>query len=86
MPSAPRGRAQCLGAMIVAQRLNDSPEHSIFGITTDGRGWGFGKLTEKTFVQDVRPFSLQYLDRVAGVLHFIVTECRDLVSRQPAET
>jgi hypothetical protein len=78
-----RGWAQCLAAMIAAQKLNGAPGHSLFGVVTNGRAWEFGKLQEDVFTQDVRPFFLQQLDSLASALHFVFTQCRDQAARMP---
>ena len=81
-----RGWGQCLAAMVAARNLNDSPDPTLYGIATTGRGWEFGRLEGDEFTQDPRLFSLSDLDDLAGALHFVMTRCREQVTRQPIPT
>lgn len=81
-----RGWGQCLAAMLAAQKLNDAPDPTFLGITTNGRGWEFGQLQGDVFTQDLRPFSLQDLDGLSAALHFVMIQCREQVARQAAVT
>jgi hypothetical protein len=81
-----RGWGQCLAAMLAAQKLNDVPDQTFYGITTNGRVWELGQLRGDVFTQDLRPFSLQDLDGLAAALHFIMIQCREQFARQPAVT
>jgi hypothetical protein len=79
-----RGWGQCLAAMVASQKLNNLPQQTIYGITTNGRAWEFGQLQNDQFTHDPRPFSLQNLDALAAALHFVFSTCRDQVMRLPA--
>jgi hypothetical protein len=79
----PRGWAQCLAALLAAQKLNKLPDQTLYGIATNGRVWEFAQLRADVFTQDVRPFSLQDVDTLAAALHFILAQCRDQATRQP---
>jgi hypothetical protein len=76
----PIGWAQCLAAMLAAQKINQLQEQMIYGISTNGRGWEFGKLRGDEFVQDPRPFSLQDLDHLAAAINFVLKQCHDQVA------
>jgi len=78
-----RGWAQCLAAMLAAQKLNKVPELTLQGITTNGQFWEFGKLAGSTFTRDLRPFSLRNLEELWGVLHSVFEQCRVQVVRLP---
>jgi len=78
-----RGWGQCLAAMLAAQRLNRLSDQTLYGDATNGRGWELGQLEGDIFTQDPRPFSLRNLDDLAGALHFLMTQCREQVNRQP---
>jgi hypothetical protein len=78
-----RGWGQCLAAMLAAQKINDVPAQVLYGISTNGRGWEFGKLQEGVFTQDPRGFGLSDLDGLAGALHFVFAQCRDQAARIP---
>lgn len=70
------GWAQCLAAMLAAQKLNDWPEQVMFGITTNGRTWQFGRLEGGRFAQDPRSFDWLPLDQVCGAVNFMFEQCR----------
>jgi hypothetical protein len=78
-----RGWAQCLAAMLAAQKLNKLPELTLYGITTNGLLWEFGKLEGATFTRDTRSFALMYLDELCGAVHFVFEQCRSQVLRLP---
>jgi hypothetical protein len=81
-----RGWGQCLAAMRAAQRLNDAPDLTLFGIATNGLAWQFGRLESDTFTLDIRPFSLREVDALAAAIHHLQILCRDQVAREPATT
>lgn len=70
------GWAQCLAAMVAAQKLNNWPEQVMFGITTNGRIWQFGKLETGRFTQDPRSFDWLPLDQVCAAVNFMFEQCR----------
>jgi len=78
-----RGWSQCLAALLAAQKLNNLPELTLHGITTNGRVWEFGKLEGATFTRDTRSFSLMHLEELCGALHFVFEQCRVQVLRLP---
>ena len=65
--------------MLAAQKLNDLPEQTIYGITTNGQVWQFGQLHADVFTQDPRSFTLEDVDSLGAALHFVFTQCRDQV-------
>ena len=79
-----RGWAQCLAAMIAAQKINNTPDRTIYGGSTNGQGWQFGHLQGDAFTRDPRLFSIKDLDGLAGALHFLLSACRDQLTPQPA--
>jgi len=78
-----RGWGQCLAAMLAAQKLNNVPDQTLFGVSTNGRGWEFGKLRGSVFTQEPRTHSLSDLDGLAAALHFVFSECRDQAAHIP---
>jgi hypothetical protein len=80
------GWGQCLAALLAAQKLNDAPDQTFYGITTNGRGWEFGQLHGDRFTQDPRPYSVQDLDVLAAAIHFVMIKCREQLVREPAVT
>lgn len=71
-----RGWSQCLAALLAAQKLNDLPELILYGITSNGRSWEFGKLDGATFTRDPRPFTWTDVETLCGVVHFVFEQCR----------
>src|SRR2546426_616143 len=69
-----RGWGQCLAAMLAAQKLNDLPEQTICGITTNGQVWQFGQLHADVFTQDPRSFTLEDVDSLGAALHFVFAQ------------
>ena len=56
------GWAQCLGAMLAAQRMNDDSARTIFGMVSNGNSWQVGKLDQAVFTQeshDLRHFRIR---------------------------
>ena len=81
-----RGWGQCLAAMLAAQKLNPSTAPTLFGASTNGRAWEFGRLRGAEFTQDPRQFSISELDTLAGALRFVMNGCREQTARQPVAT
>jgi hypothetical protein len=77
------GWSQCLAALLAAQKLNNVPELTLYGITTNGRFWDFGKLEGATFTREPLPFSLRNLSEVNSALHFVFEQCQSQVLRLP---
>ena len=59
-----RGWSQCLAALFSAQKLNNLPEPTLCGITSNGRFWELGKLEDATFTREPLQFSLRNLARI----------------------
>ena len=76
-----RGWGQCLAAMLAVQKLNDVPDQTVYGITTNGQVWQFGQLHDDMFTQDLRSFTLEDVDNLGAALHFVFAQCRDQVTR-----
>jgi len=76
-----RGWGQCVAAMLAAQKLNDLPEQTVYGITTNGQVWQFGQLHADVFTQDSRSFTLEDVDSLGAALHFVFAQCCDQVTR-----
>jgi hypothetical protein len=66
---------QCLAEMIAAQRLNELPELTIFGITSNGSFWQFGQLKDTNFTRNKTFYSIQELDRLFAVVNWVFQQC-----------
>jgi hypothetical protein len=78
-----RGWGQCLAALLAAQKLNNLPELTLYGITTNGITWQFGKLEGATYTQDTRIFSWSHLEELCAGLHFVFEQCQSQVLHLP---
>jgi len=64
---------QNLAEMVACQKLN--PEITIYGWTTNGDIWQFGKLEGNIFIQDSRSYSLTtQAEQIAGILDWIFAD------------
>ncbi|MBE7384527.1 MAG: hypothetical protein F6J95_024320 [Leptolyngbya sp. SIO1E4] len=68
---------QCLAEMIAAQRLNDLPDLVIYGITSNGDRWQFGKLEHAQFTLNKTFYTIQELDTLFAVLNYIFQQCEN---------
>jgi len=71
------GWGQCAAEMIAAQKFNLAHGHqipTIYGSVTTGTQWQFLKLTEKDLTIDVTEYSLDPIDRILGILKWMVNE------------
>jgi hypothetical protein len=74
---------QCLAEMYAAQKLNDLAALTVFGITSNGDRWQFGKLEENTFTRNKTFYSIQEIDHLFAAVNFIFQDCdRQLTSVQ----
>ena len=78
-----RGWGQCLAALLAAQKVNNLPELTLYGITTNGRSWELGKLEGATLTREPLPFSLRNLEEMYAALHFVFEQCQSQVLRLP---
>ncbi len=66
-----QGWGQCLAELVAAQKLNNNPSLSIYGIVTDGKTWEFGCLTNDLFIKNTKGYTLDNLAELLGSLNFI---------------
>jgi len=66
---------QCIAEMIAAQHLNAELDLTIFGITSNGSFWQFGKLEGNVFTRNLAPYTLYEIDRLVSVINYIFREC-----------
>ncbi|MDJ0677362.1 MAG: hypothetical protein QNJ36_18615 [Calothrix sp. MO_167.B42] len=69
------GWAQCLTEMIAAQKLNAEYPITIFGITSNGDIWQFGKLEGDIFTRNISPSTIYELDKLFAIVNFIFKQC-----------
>jgi hypothetical protein len=68
--------AQCLAEMIAAQKLNENSEIVVFGITSNGNLWEFGKLKETAFTKNRNFYTIQDLNRLFAAVNYIFQQCK----------
>ena len=68
---------QCSAAMLAAQRLNQSPDVPVYGITTNGSSWQFGVLLGRELTVDPNATALSTLDALSQRLHAALRAVRD---------
>lgn len=66
---------QCLAEMIAAQRLNDIPDLIVFGITSNGDRWQFGKLEGTQLTKNKEFYTIQNLEQLFAVVNFVFQQC-----------
>lgn len=72
-----KGVPQCIAEMYAARLLNEREKNNIkviYGCVTTGYQWQFLKLENDTVFQDTTIFSLIELQKILGVLEFMVSE------------
>jgi hypothetical protein len=70
------GLGQCLAEMIAAQKFNELNGQSIstvYGCVTNGGAWKFMQLQGQTATFDLMEYSIPPVDRVLGMLIWMVT-------------
>lgn len=67
--------AQCIAEMVAAQRLNENSAITLFGITSNGSSWQFGKLEQANFTKNIRPRSIYDLDNLFVAVNYIFRQC-----------
>jgi len=71
------GWAQCLAAMIAAQKLNDRPNRIIHGGVSNGKVWYLGRLAGQSLTQDPRAFTVNELSELFAALNYVFQQARE---------
>lgn len=64
-----------------AQRLNENSEIIIFGITSNGDFWQFGKLEGHTFTRNKTFYTIQDLDQLFAAVNYIFQQCEASIQK-----
>jgi hypothetical protein len=67
---------QCLAEMVAAQRLNTDSQITVYGITSNGDRWQFGRLAESTFTLNSTFYSIQELDKLFAAINHLFLRCQ----------
>jgi hypothetical protein len=71
------GWAQCLAAMLSAQRMNLDSAQTVFGIVSNGNSWQIGKLEYAVFTQEMRDFVISDPAELLAALNAVFHETRE---------
>lgn len=64
---------QALAEMVACQKLY--PELKVYGFTSNGETWQFGKLVDNTFIQNLVAYTISNdAPKIAGILDYIFTD------------
>jgi hypothetical protein len=69
------GWGQCIAELVAAQKFNHSRGQNIpviYGIVTSGILWQFMKLEDRNVTVEPDEYPLQPIDRILGILHWLV--------------
>ena len=69
------GWGQCIAEMVAAQQFNATHQQAIpviYGVVTSGTLWQFLQLTEKVATIDVTEYPLLPVDRILGILRWMI--------------
>lgn len=61
--------------MIAAQRLNENSRITVFGITSNGDCWQFGKLVANVFTLNSTFYTIQELNKLFAAVNDIFKQC-----------
>lgn len=67
---------QCLFEMWTIQQLNTHKDMPVYGITTSGLIWQFGKLENGIFTQYETRFTIEEIDRLVSALNSFFKQCQ----------
>ena len=61
--------------MIAARRLNNELKVTIYGITSNGDRWQFGKLEENVFTRNIKYYTIQQLEELFAAVNYTFQQC-----------
>lgn len=71
------GWAQCVAALLAAQKINGDENLILYGMVSNGDGWQFGKLAADSFVRDTGTYGIADLNELFGALQFIFEAAKE---------
>lgn len=67
-----RGWGQCLAAMVAAQKINEDPDKTVYGIVTNGTSWQIGRLQQGQFQEYEETISRSIMfDYLNAIFHLV---------------
>lgn len=66
---------QCIAEMVAAQRMNGDSRLVVFGITSNGNVWQFGKLEANIFTRNTLFYTVQDLDKLFAAVNAVFQQC-----------
>ncbi len=70
------GWGECAAEMVAAQKINETPEQTLFGIVSNGKSWEFGKLSLDRFIKNIKSYYISDLDELFGAINYVFDQCR----------
>jgi len=70
------GWGQCLAELVAAQKINEQPTQTLFGIVSNGIRWEFGNLKETLFTKNIKGYSIENLESLFAALNAVFAECQ----------
>ena len=80
-----QGWGQCLSELVAAQKINNDPDTSVYGIVSDGIRWQFGRLVGDAFTQNRTSFSVDNLPVLFGAIDSVFKAASEFSQKTSAE-
>ncbi|WP_072621589.1 hypothetical protein [Spirulina major] len=69
------GWGQCAAELVALQRLNDSPDITLFGIVANANRWEFARLQGRQLTKNHTGYNIENLDSVFGAVSYVFEQC-----------
>ena len=80
-----QGWGQCLAELVAAQKINEDPEHAVYGIVSDGTLWQIGCLVGDTFTRNRTSFSIDDLPTLFGAVDSLFKAANETLKETPVQ-
>ncbi|NEP42687.1 MAG: hypothetical protein F6K35_27080 [Okeania sp. SIO2H7] len=70
------GWGQCGAEMVACQKMNGIEGQSIFGIVSNGKMWEFGRLSDRFFTKNIKPYTIYDLEQLFGAVNYVFEQCQ----------
>lgn len=75
------GWGQCAAELVAIQKLNNSPEQTLFGIVTNAERWEFAKLQSTFFVKNLNGYQIENLDELFAAINYLFIESQRQIQK-----
>lgn len=69
------GWGQCAAELVALQRLNDSPDITLFGMVANANRWEFARLQGRQLTKNQTGYNIENLDSVFGAVSYVFEQC-----------